>query len=248
MKTSEYLAVVHADLRRQRRALGSESPEMFARTYLPSHCPLPFSRMHRELFAALADLVNKRVGRLAVAAPRGHAKSTIVSLAYVLWCVLSEHEKLVLLVSATREQVILLLKAIKDELQQNGALLEDFPEICHPKGAPNQPQPWRDNRILLHNGAMISAYGAGQILRGVKNEIHRPGLIVVDDIENYEQVIHEEQRHKLHAWFNGTLLHAGHPGTNVVVVGTILHHDSLLANLVNPDDGRSWTGLKYKAV
>ena len=248
MKASEYLAAVHADLRRQRRALGGESPEMFARIYLSSHCSLPFSRMHKELFAALAGLVNKRAGRLAVAAPRGHAKSTIVSLAYVLWCALYEKEKLVLLVSATREQVILLLKAIKDELQQNGALLEDFPEICHPKGAPGQPKPWRDNRILLHNGAMISAYGAGQGLRGAKNESHRPGLIVVDDIENPEQVISEEQRQKLRAWFSGTLLHAGHPGTNVIVVGTILHHDSLLANLVNPDGGRGWTGLKYKAV
>ncbi|MCP4591830.1 MAG: phage terminase large subunit, partial [bacterium] len=194
------------------------------------------------------DLMSKRAGRLAVAAPRGHAKSTIVSLAYVLWCVLYEHEKLVLLVSATAEQVVLLLKTIKDEIQQNSALLEDFPEICRPKGAPGQPKPWRNNRIMLPNGAMISAYGAGQGLRGAKNESHRPGLIIVDDIENSEQVIHEEQRHKLRQWFSGTLLHAGHPGTNVVVVGTVLHHDSLLANLVNPKDGRGWTGLIYKAV
>ncbi|MCP4594582.1 MAG: hypothetical protein GY842_27950, partial [bacterium] len=248
MKANNYVAAVHADLRRQRRALGSESPERFARIYLSNHCPLKFSRMHQELFAALADLMNKRAGRLAVAAPRGHAKSTIVSLAYVLWCVLYEHEKLVLLVSATAEQVVLLLKTIKDELQQNSALLEDFPEICRPKGTPGQPKPWRNNRIMLPNGAMISAYGAGQGLRGAKNESHRPGLIIVDDIENYEQVIHEEQRHKLREWFSGTLLHAGHPGTNVVVVGTVLHHDSLLANLVNPKDGRGWTGLIYKAV
>jgi predicted phage terminase large subunit-like protein len=221
---------------------------MFARIYLSSHCPLPFSRMHKEVFAALADLVDKRAGRLAIAAPRGHAKSTIVSLAFVLWCVLYEKEKLVLLVSATREQVTLLLKAIKDELQQNGALLEDFPEICHPKGAPGQPKPWRDNRIVLRNGAMISAYGAGQGLRGAKNESHRPGLIIIDDIENTEHVVSEEQRQKLSEWFAGTLLHAGHPGTNVIAVGTILHHDSLLANLIDPDDGRGWIGLKYQAV
>ena len=248
MGLTECRAAVHADLRRQRRDLGRQSPQMFARIYLSSHCPLPFSRMHREVFAAVADLVDRRAGRLAIAAPRGHAKSTIVSLAYVLWCVLYEREMLVLLVSATLGQVILLLKSIKDEIQQNAALLEDFPEICHPKGTPGRPKPWRDNRILLRNGAMISAYGAGQGLRGAKNESHRPGLIIVDDIENYEHVIAEEQRQKLSEWFTGTLLHAGHPGTNVIVVGTILHHDSLLANLVNPDDGRSWTGLKYQAV
>ena len=95
---------------------------------------------------------------------------------------------------------------------------------------------------------MISAYGAGQGLRGAKNESHRPGLIIVDDIENYEQAISEEQRQKLHTWFSGTLLHAGHPDTNVIVVGTILHHDSLLANLINPAEGRGWAGSKYKAI
>ncbi len=227
--------------------MDGQSPERFAQIYLPSHCPLPFSRMHREVFAALAGLVERRAGRLAIAAPRGHAKSAIVSLAYVLWCVLYDKEKLVLLVSATKEQVITLLKAIKDELQRNSLLHEDFPEICHPKGAAGQFKPWRDNRIQLPNGAMISACGAGQALRGLKNQSNRPGLIIADDIEDPEQVNSEEQRQKLGTWFSGTLLHAGQPGTNVIVVGTILHHDSLLANLINPD-GRSWTGLKYKAV
>ncbi len=248
MTSSSYFAAASAELRRQRRLMGGESPETFARIYLAQHCPLTFSRMHGEVFTALAEMVNKRGGRLAIAAPRGHAKSTIVSLAFVLWCALYEKEKLILLMSATKEQVILLLKAIKDELQKNGLLLADFPEICQPEGAPHQPKPWRATHISLRNGAMISAYGAGQGIRGAKNVSDRPGLIVVDDIEDPEQVISEEQRQKLRAWFTATLLHAGHPGTNVIVVGTVLHHDSLLANLINPNDRRGWTGLKYKAV
>ena len=51
--------------------------------------------MHKEVFDALAGLVEKRAGRLAIAAPRDHAKSTIVSLAFVLWCVLYEKERFV---------------------------------------------------------------------------------------------------------------------------------------------------------
>jgi predicted phage terminase large subunit-like protein len=248
MTMSNYFAAADGELRRQRRSLAGESPEMFAQIYLAQHCRLPFSRMHREVFSALAEMVHKPDGRLAIAAPRGHAKSTIVSLAFVLWCVLHQKEKLVLLVSATREQVTLLLKTVKDELRKNGLLLADFPEICQPEGAPHQPKPWRANRIVLRNGAMISAYGAGQGIRGAKNVSNRPGLIVVDDIEDPEQVISEEQRQKLRAWFTNTLLHAGHPGTNVIVVGTVLHHDSLLANLINPDHRCGWAGLKYRAV
>lgn len=248
LQANKYALAIRSELSQQRRQLGASSPEAFSRIYLTAHCVSAFSRMHTEVFKKLATLTENRSSRLAIAAPRGHAKSTIVSLAYVLWSVLYGKERFVLLVSATREQVVLLLKTIKDELQQNSLLLEDFPKICIPKGVPGQPKPWRDNRILLPNGAMISAYGAGQGLRGAKNESHRPGLIIVDDIENYELVISEEQRQKLKDWFTGTLLHSGHPGTNVVVVGTVLHHDSLLANLINPDLNHGWTGMLYKAV
>lgn len=100
MNANDYRDAAHAELRRKRRSLGGLSTEMFARIYLPGHCPLPFSRMHHEVFTALAELVERRGGRLAVAAPRGHAKSTIVSLVFALWCVLYDKEKLVLLVSA----------------------------------------------------------------------------------------------------------------------------------------------------
>jgi len=95
---------------------------------------------------------------------------------------------------------------------------------------------------------MIAAYGAGQGVCGAKNASSRPGLIVADDIEDPEHVISEEQREKLREWFTGTLLHAGHPGTNVIVVSTVLHHDSLLANLVNPNDSRGWTALNRWAI
>jgi predicted phage terminase large subunit-like protein len=240
---NNYSALVSAELGRTRRAIAGTSPQAFAQVYLTAECSLRFSRMHAEIFESLQNIIDKRAGRLAIAAPRGHAKSTIVSLAFILWCVLYEKEKLVLIVSATQDQAILLLKAIKDQIRGNEQLIQDFPDVCKPRLTP-----WRDNRIQLGNGAMILAYGANQGLRGAKNKGHRPGLIVVDDIENSEHVISEEQRRKMVEWFRGTLLHAGHPGTNVVVVGTVLHYDSLLANLINPKDRRGWEGRKYQAI
>ncbi len=249
--THEYQSLVLAKLRKQRRALGAESPKRFTQLYLSHCCTVPFSEMHEDLFLDLSRLIAKRGGRLVYAAPRGHAKSTIVSLAFVLWCLLYEKEKLILIVSATREQAVLLLKHIKDQLERNDLLRSDFPELCRLDGGPGsgrQSKPWRDNRILLSNGAMVCAYGAGQGLRGARNGRHRPGLIIVDDIEDQEHVIYEEQRHKLQSWFDRTLLHAGHTETNVIVVGTILHHDSLLANLVNPNTGRGWMAERHRAV
>ena len=232
------------DLSRHRRRLGSQSPRAFAEIYMKSNCHAPYSGMHKEIFTLLLQMTKRRKGRLAIAAPRGHAKSTIVSLVYVLWCVLYSKEKLVLIASNTITQAMALLKGIKHQLENNALIIDDFPEIC----CARKPKPWRDSRIQLPNGTMIRVYGVGQNPRGIKNDKDRPGLIIADDIENEEQAQSEEQRDKLRSWFRKTLLNTGHPHTNVIVIGTILHQDSLLAALVNRDRSPGWNGRKYKAV
>ncbi|MCH8851373.1 MAG: phage terminase large subunit [Planctomycetes bacterium] len=212
--------------------------------YLPTLCALPFSSMHCELIELLEKATRRRRAHLAFAAPRGHAKSTLVTLAYVLWCILYGKEKFVLIFSETQDQAVQLLKHVKDELQTNLLLLADFPEVCRPRGA--KPRPWRDNRIQLGNGAMIAAYGACQNPRGTRHGPDRPGLIIADDLEEHQQALFEEQRRKLDKWFHRTVLKTGHPQTNVVVVGTIVHHDSLLAKLTAPASG--WTARIYAAI
>ena len=185
--------ILFANLRRQRHQLGATSPQAFAEVYLKNNCSAPFSKMHLEMFQKLLDITKSRRAKVAIAAPRGHAKSTIVSLVYVLWCVLYDKEKLILIASNTTEQANTLLKDIKHQLRFNPLISSDFPEICRAK----RPKPWRDNKIQLPNGAMICVYGAGQSPRGIKNDKDRPGLIIADDLENEEQVESEEQREKL---------------------------------------------------
>jgi predicted phage terminase large subunit-like protein len=236
--------ILFAHLRQQRRKLGAISPQAFAEVYLKNNCSAPWSRMHLELFQKLLDITKTRKAKVAIAAPRGHAKSTIVSLVYVLWCVLYLKERLILIASNTTEQAAALLKDIKHQLKFNPLISSDFPEICHGKN----PKPWRDNKIQLPNGVMICVYGAGQSPRGIKNDKDRPGLIIADDLEKEEQVESEEQREKLRSWFSGTLLNTGHPDTNVIVIGTILNHNSLLANLVDRERTPGWDGKTYKAV
>lgn len=238
------LVILSACLISKRRKLGGRSPQAFAEIYLKNNCSAPYSRMHLEIFEKLIDITNARKAKVAIAAPRGHAKSTIVSLVYVLWCVLYDKEKLIVIASNTTEQAINLLKDIKYQLKENPLLTTDFPEIFRAK----KPKPWRDNKIQLPNGVMICAYGAGQSPRGIKNDKDRPGLIICDDLENEEQCESQEQREKLQSWFSGTLLNTGYHDTNVIVVGTILHQESLLANLVDKQRKPGWDGKLYQAV
>jgi predicted phage terminase large subunit-like protein len=250
----DYRPAIVAELSQHRRTLAEESPQTFAKTYLSHHLTKPMSRMHEELFELLKQASVQRPKRIATAAPRGHAKTTVVSLAYVLWCALYRKEMLILMISATKDQAVGLMKNIKHELQANRRLLEDFPEVAYPPGSRPAPKPWRDNQIVLRNGVAIRTLGANQGIRGMKHGQHRPSLIIVDDLEDQEQVQSAEQRDKLRDWFEKTLLKAGEPMTNVIIVGTILHYDSLLACILlpptsaNPRKISGWETRKYQAV
>ena len=76
--------ILSENLRQERRRLGSISPHVFAEVYLKNNCSAPYSSMHLEIFQKLFTITSRRKAKIAIAAPRGHAKSTIVSLVYVL--------------------------------------------------------------------------------------------------------------------------------------------------------------------
>ncbi|MEQ9617518.1 MAG: phage terminase large subunit [Phycisphaerales bacterium] len=237
---------IQAQLSEQRRRIASNSPSRFAEIYLKHHFRLPASAMHREIFEELQHATLNRGCRFVVAAPRGHAKSTCVSLAYVLYAALCHREPYVMIVSATRDQACQLLKHVKIEIESNALIQQDFPEFGSVTA--RRPAPWRENRLQLPNGGFLHALGAGQQVRGVRNRESRPSLIVADDLESPEGVLSGEQRDKLASWFEKTLLKAGDQGTNVIVVGTVLHYDALLARLLDAKRSPGWTRMRFRAL
>lgn len=226
-------------------------PGLFARRYLPHYFSLPPPPFHRELdalwrrqvmkgrdpSAALEDMLSARGTRTAVAAPRGHAKSTVMSLKNVLHAALYGYKKYILLISDTEAQAAGFLEAVKNELEGNEAILRDF--------GPQAGKTWKSSSILLGNGCRIDAAGSGQKLRGRRNFQRRPDLILCDDIENDEGVRTAEQRRKTADWFWKAVCKSGDRYTDILFIGTILHHDSLLSNLLeNP----GFQSRKYRAV
>jgi len=227
-----------------RRAAGRASIQAFAEVYLPHHFSTAPSTMHLEVFEELEKLETNRGTRLAIAAPRGHAKSTLVSLAYALWCLCNETERYILLVSDTAEQARDALKTIKDELRGNSRIESDFAHILEARRVSSR---WRKDDIEV--GAMrVTALGADQKVRGRKNSNSRPTLIIADDLENDELVRSPDQREKRQEWFTSALMKSGTPQTNAVVIGTVLHHEALLARLLDPARSPGWLIKRYKAV
>ncbi len=99
--------------------------------------------------------------------------------------------------------------------------------------------------VLRDGDVRIQALGAGKRVRGRRFKQWRPDLIICDDLENDENIQSPDQRKKLELWYQKALSKAGDERTDKIIVGTILHYDSLLSKLlVNP----TFKTKKYQAV
>jgi len=86
----------------------------------------------------------------------------------------------------------------------------------------------------------IRALGAGGQTRG-----WRPDLFILDDLETDESVSSGDQRKKLKEWLNKAVIGTLLPEGQIVAIGTILHHDSLLQNILDSPIG--WQTQFYQA-
>lgn len=216
---------------------------------------------HRECW----ELCCSREKFVAIAAPRGHAKSSAVTLGYGLATLLFRERKFMLLVSDTESQAALFLGTFKQELQDNSELIDLFGIKRNEKGEVKFIKDSETDIIVECNDGhkfRIIAKGAEQKLRGLIWNGTRPDIIMCDDMENDELVMNKERREKMRRWFKGALLPCRADSGIVRIVGTILHMDSLLERLMpNPSDKQTvrsglkeyslrktmWKSVKYRA-
>jgi len=188
---------------------------------------------HRELWELLCS-PNKYV---AAAAPRGHAKTTAGTFAYGLAKMLFRESRYVIIVSDTEGQAQQFLGNIRQEIQSNQSLDDLFGLKKNDKGEVQFLKDTNTDIIVEFEDGYtfrVIAKGAEQKLRGLNWNGTRPDLILGDDMENDESVMNKERREKLKRWFRAALLPSLSPKGLVRIVGTVLHMDSLLENLMPP--------------
>lgn len=229
---------------KERIARARTDLEFFGKTYFPHYLDTPPSALHKYFCERYPAMIAKAIAtgegdREADAAPRGNAKSTWTTLILPLWCAAYKHRHFILVVSETALQSQDFISFIKAELEDNERFKQDFPDMC------GEGPVWRADTIITRNAAKIRGAGAGQKLRGMRHGSKRPDLVIGDDLENDEAVESPDQRKKLEKWFFKALMKIGQPDTVYIVVGTILHYDSLLAGLLKKP---GWKGQKFKAV
>ena len=213
--------------------------QFFCHTYFPHLISDHTNAFHAWLYPAACTWGPG--SRVVIAAPRGNAKTTMISRLYVLWRVVRGDVRNVIIISDSIDQSKRSLEAVSAELEENPRLLDDFPSAC------GKGRIWQAVSVVTANSVMISCAGAGKRIRGLNFRGARPDMIVLDDLENDENVRTPEQRAKLEHWFGHTVMHLGPPdgSAQMLYIGTWLHYDGLMARIIRRGD---FEYHKFKAL
>jgi hypothetical protein len=220
----------------------SNDPFTFGQLYLPHHFPLESPGFHGQI---LLEAFKSKF--FSCAAPRGSAKSTIVAFLIPAHAIVFKRKRFILIVSNTYKKAANTLESIKREIRENAKLKKDF-KINITKDAEGES-------IFRHpDGFEIRVLCKGNeqmgTVRGEKFGAYRPDMIIVDDLEDDELVKNPIRRKDLKDLYDEALIPAVDVAANfqVLVIGTILHDDSLMARLVSPREYREYNKLFYKAL
>lgn len=200
---------------------------------------------HREIADIMDDVSNVEVNaKVAVAAPRSHAKSTYLSKAFPLREIVYRKRKYEIIISETPAVSSGNLDWIAMQLKHNEKLRRDFGPLLSQRQQENpkdnstefiawEPQENGIPRLLTK----VEAASTGQALRGRNWNGVRPDLIVCDDLEDIKSnAATPELRQKMRDWFAQTVVPLGDPKgkrTAFVYMGTTVHHEALLVHVLN---------------
>lgn len=214
----------------------SQSHLLFFAMYFADYMQHEISDLHREFFA----ITEKDDTPLAVVmAFRGSAKTTIMTTSYPIWAVVGrQQKKFVVIASQTMNQARVHLTNIKRELESNELLANDLGPFVE------QREEWGSTSLFIPKyNARIAAISTEQSVRGIRHGATRPDLIIADDVEDTQSVKTKDGRNKTFDWYTGEIIPAGDTYTKRIVVGNLLHEDSLLMRLKNLIDRNEIDGL-----
>ncbi len=206
--------------------LSASSTKAFCPTFLPEYFDRPFAALTEDIFKVLDDPSIKKV---VIAAPRGWGKTTINTIGYPAKKLCFREKRFIVTVSATADKAKMDAKSLKTALLSSSMIKATFGNLKE-----NSPL-WSETQFQVGR-TLVMPRGAGQQVRGMNHEGSRPDLIIVDDLETSEGVMNENSRAKLEEWFFSDLCNSvdrSKDDWKIVVIGTVLHEDSLLEKLLN---------------
>lgn len=209
-----------------RRALTQKSLPWFIRIFLNKYLEYEFAPFQEEMMSLAEDDTNRL---LSVMAFRNSGKSTLLNLGLVLWSVLGViQKKCVVIISKTQIQAKSHFSNIKVQLETNKLLVSDMGPFRSEENA------WGMYSLELPQfDAKIISISREQSIRGIRYNEYRPDLIICDDVEDTGSVEKETERDDIYHWFMSEVIPTGSDKTKIIVLGNLLHENSLLMKLKN---------------
>lgn len=206
----------------------------------PDYFRVKSSYFHFKVMDAVMEFM-----KLAIAAPRGHAKSVLLVFVYPLFCIFFRRKHCIVIISNTERQASRHLRAIKDQVKQNKVLRKYFGILKFTKDTETEC-------VFRHSDGfetLVVCKGIEQVgtIRGTRHGAYRVDLVIGDDMEDDELVASDQRRKKLREELDDVLDYAGDPTTQFIFVGTILHDDSQLAKLVGKEFYPHYHKMFFKA-
>lgn len=213
-------------------------PKAFDRTYgIPWYFPYIF-------WALLTK------DRTIVKLPRRHAKSTLVTFLYVMYCILFRKKKFILVVSSTGQQAVKFLARIRYYLVTKkvklyfGSLDADIEVMdgvegdydadnfyVEAQGKKKSPV-WNFKEVYIPAfGCRIMATSIKSANRGLLSIDDRPDLIILDDIEDKKNTNTADLRQSIKETIFEELIPAGKEDCQFIAIGTICHYGSYLLQI-----------------
>jgi len=211
-----------------RKLMGEYDIELFAKVYFPKYFDRPFGEFHRGLFKELKYMLSNSGLIEAFGLPREHGKSTINSFLFPLYATLYDKSQFTLIISATEQIALPFLDMIKAELENNELIKEDF--------GVSKGNRWNNNEIWIKTQSGIDSCicirGIDGSLRGIHYKHYRPTLVLLDDLLKDDTAKSETKREAVKNTFTDVVIPIGTKETNILIVGTVLHEEDLMSELL----------------
>ncbi len=218
----------------------SRSTKITAKTLFPELFWTDFCSLHEEIF----KLIDSGQRKIAIAAPRGIGKTTIART-LAARAVLFRLTNFICYVMNSATVAEMQTENLKQELLTNNIVRQFFGNIKRDiTDVSDLDESFSKKSWTAFGDVFVLPRGAGQQIRGLNWRSKRPGIIIVDDLENKKELKSEENRQSLKSWFFSDLLKSVDRYSNnwvIVYIDTVKHEDSLLQELL---DAPEWASVR----
>jgi hypothetical protein len=257
----------------QRRGRYARNLLGFLSKYFPQRFPLAFSGDHKLMIERLQTAILEG-GQFAVAMPRGSGKTTVCECACI-WAMLYGHRRFLFVIAADADAAELVCSSIKEELDNNEALSDDFPDAVYPitvlegisRRAEGQTSEgvrtmllWTKTTVRLPRsaaggGSVIRTAGITGRIRGAKCSLAdgsqvRPDIVLVDDPQTDESARSVSQVAARLRTLTGTVLGLAGPGQRIAALTTctVIDKGDLADQILDRKEHPEWQGFKARLM